>query len=171
MSNDKKQGVLAIDPGTRHIGFAFFEGKQLVHYGVKTISVNNSPNEKLVAGRRLILRLIRDFKPRKLVIEKTFFANNRNSALLNVLGDEIRALGKSHGLAVQALAANTVRKFVCENGSASKDEVAKVCVARFPELRPYLSSDRKWKEQYHRNMFDAVALGMTAEIYPLGNRE
>lgn len=171
MSNRQKDKVLAIDPGTRHIGFAFFEGKQLVHYGVKTVSQNGSPKEKLDIGRRLILRMIRDFKPRKLAVEKTFFANNRNSALLNVFGDEIRALGKRNGLSVQTLAANSVRKFVCGNGSASKDEVARVCVARFPELKPYLSSDRKWKEQYHRNMFDAVALGVTAVLRPEGGRK
>ena len=42
-----------------------------------------------------------------------------------------------------------------------KDEVAKVIVAYYLELKPYLTSDRKWKEQFHRNMFDAIALGLT----------
>ena len=32
------------------------------------------------------------------------------------------------------------------------------------ELQAYLIHDRKWKERFHENMFDAVALGMMATI-------
>jgi hypothetical protein len=42
--------------------------------------------------------------------------------------------------------------------------VAKAVVARYPELRAYLIHDRKWKERFHENKFDAVALGMMATI-------
>ncbi|MCX6168682.1 MAG: crossover junction endodeoxyribonuclease RuvC [Ignavibacteriales bacterium] len=154
--------VLAIDPGTRHLGVAFFEGKELIYYGVKTIKHMNLAHETLKEGKKAILRMIHDFKPEILVVEKTFFSNNRNSALLNVFADEIQTIGKRQGLKVYAYAANTVRKQICGNGSASKDEVAKVVVSYYPELKPYLTSDRKWKEIFHRNMFDAVALGLIA---------
>jgi hypothetical protein len=42
--------------------------------------------------------------------------------------------------------------------------VARVVVAKYPELKVYLTQDRAWKEKYHQNMFDAVALGMMAAI-------
>jgi crossover junction endodeoxyribonuclease RuvC len=155
-----KQRILAIDPGTRNIGVAFFDGSNLRYYGVKTIPTNKSAQDKLKEGKEIILELIRDFKPNVLVVEKTFFSNNRNSALLNVFSDEIKVIGKKQRLTVLSFAANTVRKQVCEHGDASKDEVAKILVARFPELKPYLTSNRRWKEKFHRNMFDAVALGL-----------
>lgn len=154
--------ILAIDPGTRNIGFALLDKGQLVHYGVKTIRQMNSPHEKLREGRRIILRLINDFGPQLLMVEKTFFANNRNSALLNVFADEIKAVGKRKGLKVQSLAANSVRKLICGNGAASKDDVARAVVSRYPELKPFLTSDKRWKETYQRNMFDAVALAIAA---------
>ena len=160
MNKNKSQKILAIDPGTRYVGIAFFEGKELVYYGVKTIKKMALAHDTLQEGRKIISRLIQDFKPTTLVVEKTFFSNNRNSALLNVFADEIKVIGKKKGLKVVAYAANTVRKSVCGNGSASKDEVAKVIVSYYPELKPYLTSDRKWKEKFHRNMFDAVALGL-----------
>lgn len=160
MKKNSPQKILAIDPGTRNVGIAFFEGKKLIYYGVKTIQKKPSAHEMLREGRAIISRLITDFKPTILVVEKTFFSNNRNSALLNVYADEIQAIGKRKGLQVVAYAANTVRKNVCGNGAASKDEVAKVMVSYYPELKPYLTSDRKWKEKFHRNMFDAVALGV-----------
>ncbi len=160
MSFKEKQKILAIDPGTRNIGFAFLDNGELVHYGVKTIGRMKSPHEKLREGRKLILRLIDDFEPESLVVEKTFFANNRNSALLNVFADEIKAVGKRRGLRVYGLAANSARKLICGNGAASKDDVARAMVSRYPELKPFLTSDRRWKEKYHRNMFDAVALAV-----------
>lgn len=163
MRKKDKKRILSIDPGTRNIGFALLDDGVLVHYGVKVIRRMQSPHEKLREGRKLILRLINDFRPHTLVVEKTFFAKNRNSALLNVFADEIKAVGRREGLQVQSLAANTVRKLICGNGAASKDDVAKSMVSRYRELSPYLTSDRRWKERYHRNMFDAVALASAAE--------
>jgi Holliday junction resolvasome RuvABC endonuclease subunit len=97
-----------------------------------------------------------------LVVEKTFFVNNRNAALLNVFVDDIKAIGKRKGLKVISYAPSTVKKFICGNGRASKGELAKVVVSKYPELKVYLTQDRAWKERYHQNMFDAVALGMMA---------
>jgi len=38
--------------------------------------------------------------------------------------------------------------------------VARAIVRKYPELKVYLTQDRAWKERFHANMFDAVALGM-----------
>ena len=134
----------------------------MVYHGVKTIKKGKSPHETLKEGRRLILRLINDYTPAILAVEKTFFANNRNAAILNVFADEIKAIGKRKGLEVYGFAPSTVKKFITGNGRASKLEVAKIVIAQYPELKIYLNQDRKWKEEYHLNMFDAVALGIVA---------
>src|SRR5713101_2929465 len=132
MFKNKKVRVLAIDPGTRAMGVALLERGDLVYYGVKTIRSGRSPHEKLKEGRKIVLRLINDFNPQVMVIEKTFFANNRNSALLNVFADEILIVGKRKGLRVLAFAPSAVKKAVCGNGWAKKDEVAMAVVARYP---------------------------------------
>jgi len=152
--------ILAIDPGTREMGVAFFDDKNLIHYGVKVIKARKSPHETLKEGRKIVLRLIKNFKPDILVVEKTFFANNRSASLLNVFVDEIKAIGKRKGLKVKSFASSTVKKAICGNGRASKREMARVIVSKYPELKVYLTQDRAWKEEYHQNMFDAVALGM-----------
>ncbi len=156
--------ILAIDPGTRKMGVAFLEKGKLVYHGVKVIKKGKSPHETLWEGRKTILRLIKDYKPDVLVFEKTFFANNRSASLLNVFVDEIRTIGRRKGLSVIGYAPNTVKKFICGNGRASKKEVARVIVSKYPELKVYLTQDRAWKEEYHQNMFDAVALGMMGNI-------
>mgnify|MGYP001612377202 CR=1 FL=1 len=164
MPKTKKVKILAIDPGTREMGAALLEGEKLVYHGVKSIKKKRSPHETLQEGRRVVLRLINDLRPRMLVVEKTFFANNRNSSLLNVFVDEIKAIGKRKGLRVEGYAPNTVKKIICGNGWATKKELARVIVSKYPELKVYLTQDRAWKERYHHNMFDAVALGVAAMI-------
>jgi crossover junction endodeoxyribonuclease RuvC len=164
MSKNKK--ILAIDPGTRELGIALLQGGRLLYHGVETVKKKKSPHETLKEGRKIILRLINDFKPQVMVVEKTFFANNRNSALLNVFFDEIKAVGKRKGLKVISYAPNTVKKRICGNGRASKEDVAKVIVSKYPELKVYLTQDRKWKAAYHWNMFDAVALGVMEKMKP-----
>ena len=96
------------------MGIAFLEGEKLLYHGVKAIKRGRSPHETLKEGRKVILRLISDFSPQVLVVEKTFFANNRNASLLNVFVDEIKAIGKRKRLKVLSYAPNTVKKMICE---------------------------------------------------------
>jgi crossover junction endodeoxyribonuclease RuvC len=155
--------ILAIDPGIALMGIAFFDSGKLVYHGVEVVTGRKTPQEKLREARKRILRLVRDFKPRVLVIEKASFANNRTAALLNVLTSDIKAIARRKKLGLVDYAPSTVKKWLCGNGHASKKEVAKAVVARFPELKVYLTQDRAWKEEYHQNMFDAVALGIMAK--------
>lgn len=159
-----KTRILAVDPGTRYMGYALLEGRKPVYYGVKVIKGGNRlPHQRLREAKSIVLDLIQDFGPRILAIEKTFFSNNRNVALLNVLFEEIKAIGRRKGLKVISLAPSTIKRNICGNGRARKWEVAKVVVAKHPELKIFLHQNRKWKERYWQNMFDAVALGMVVE--------
>ena len=159
----KNSRILAIDPGTRLMGVAFLDQGQLIYHGVKIIKKGRSPNNNLQHARRIILRLIKDFKPNLLVVEKAFFANNRNASLLNVLVDEIKAIARRKQLRLVSYAPSTLKKFICCNGWASKADVSRVVVSKYPELKVYLTQDTAYKERFHQNMFDAVALGMMAE--------
>ena len=156
------QKILAIDPGTRHMGYAFLDKGKLLYYGVKIIEKGRSPSETLREGRKIVLRLINDLRPNVLVVEKAFISNNRNTSLLNVLFDEIKAIGRRKGLKVLCFAPSTVKKHIAKNGWAKKKEVAKAICTKYPELKVYLTQDRGWKEKYHQNMFDAVALAEMA---------
>ncbi len=146
------------------MGVALLDNGALIYCGVKVIRNRRSPHEILWACRKIILRLINDFCPKVLVVEKTFFAKNKNTALLNVLFDEIKNIGRRKDLQVLSFAPSTVKKKICGNGRASKEEVARVVISKFPELKVFLTQDRKWKERFHQNMFDAVALGVMGSI-------
>lgn len=156
-----KTKILAIDPGTKEMGIAFFDNGELIYHGVSVIK-DGSPNEKLKEGKRIIQRLIKDFKPNILVVEKAFFGNNKTAAIMNVFVSEIISIGKRKELKVISYAPTTVRKFICGDGRADKKALSEVIVSKFPKLKVYLTQDRAWKERYHQNMFDAVGLGLMA---------
>lgn len=144
------------------MGVAFLDKGQLIYHGVKIIKKGRSPNDNLQSARRIILRLIKDFNPQILAVEKAFFANNRNASLLNVLVDEIKAIARRKKLKLVSYAPSSLKKFITGNGWANKYEVAQAVAQQYPKLRVYLTQDREWKERFHQNMFDAVALGIMA---------
>jgi Holliday junction resolvasome RuvABC endonuclease subunit len=165
MNSKETSTILAIDPGTRYIGIAVMDGDELVYHGVKTLRRRSSPHGSLSQIQAYTQRLIRDFRPSLLVIERAFMVRSRTAGLLNVIVDEIRTIGVSHGLTVRTLAPSTVRKRLCGNGRATKRDVARVIAARYPELKVYIGLNRKWKERFHGNMFDAIGLAL-ANYYP-----
>jgi crossover junction endodeoxyribonuclease RuvC len=152
--------ILAIDPGTRLMGVAFLDDGKLVYHTVKVIAKGHSPQGTLQRATGAVVRLIDDLEPDVVAVERTFFSQSRHTALLNVLFDEIRTVARRKRLDFVSYAPSTIKKFICGNGRASKKEVATVVVSRFPELKIFLTQDRAWKERFHQNMFDAVALAM-----------
>ena len=156
----KRKRILAIDPGTREMGVAVFEHDRLIYHGVEIFPRLPSPQKQLKQVRRAVVRLIHDFRPDVLVLEKAFMGKGRCAVLLSALGIQIAALGRHRGITVASLAPNAVKKAVAGYGWATKAEVAKAVASRYPKLKAYLPPGRKWKLQRHYNMFDAVALGV-----------
>jgi len=151
--------ILAIDPGTREIGVALLSGRELLYYGVKTIKKRGSAGEILSQVRQILSRLIADYEPRNLAIEKTFLAH-KSAALLNVAADEIKAVARAQGLEIKEYAPTLVRKIICQTGKATKKEAARIIAAQYPELARYLEQRTKWETLYYANMFDAIAVGL-----------
>lgn len=139
---------------------AVLEGKKLLYHEVVTIERRFSAGAVLREVRSLMHRLLADFHPSLVAIEKTFIGRNRSAALLNVVGDELAALGRGQGRRVVTLAPSTVKKGIAGNGRASKEEVAKAVATRYPELRAYLAQSTKWRARFQANRFDAVAIGV-----------
>ena len=158
----REKRILGIDPGTKHLGMAVIEGERLLYHGVENMDPKQAPSRRLLDARDLISRLLDDFKPQILAVERTFIGNNRNAALLNVLADECRAQARRRMITVVGFAPSTVKKRMTGDGRADKRAVAQAVAKRFPELRAYLREDSKWKERYLSNMFDAVAVAWVA---------
>lgn len=156
----KPTRILAIDPGTREIGVAVLEGEALLYFGVKTIRNRKRPQQVLQQATRIVKRLIEDYKPTILAIEKMFLIQ-KSGSLLIVVADEIKATAQAAGLTVYEYAPTVIRKRICQTGKATKRAVAGIIAGRYFELARYLKGKSKWEELYYANMFDAIAAGLT----------
>ena len=152
--------ILAIDPGTKHMGFAAFEGTELVDYGVKTI---RQGSEVIILRHleEIISRLIKEKKPDYFVLERNTFSQIKQNYRLTLAISKMKYIAKKFGVLVYEYDPRTIRKEICNDGNASKIRVAQTIVISFDELKVYLQSNKVWVLRYNLNLLDAVAIGMT----------
>lgn len=159
MPTTTKRPVLALDPGMRDLGYAVTLGKRLIIADV--LSLRRIPKRRRLAAVREAMHVwMRAYRPRTLVLEHMPNRPLDNLAGLPALGRLLRRMAAARRIKVATYSARTVRSNVVGNGWAGKREVAEALSARFPDLRVHLTHDRKWKEAYWQNMYDAVALAL-----------
>lgn len=154
-----KQTILALDPGLRDLGYAVLEGKRIIDSGVRTfrfVPRARRHAEALASVRTWIDR----HEPDALVLEATPGDHEPSFTALRRLGRSIRRLAGRKKIPCAVYSAQTVRKSLVGNGWAGKYDVALALAARYPTLRIYVRQNRRWKERYFQNMFDAVALAV-----------
>lgn len=151
--------ILAIDPGTREFGYAVLTGHRLLAHGAISLRAHVR-RHRLEAIRRRIRSLAATHAPGTIVVEKTYRHPVPWLDLLDGITRCARAIARRRRLRFATYAPQAVRQTVVGNGRASKIEASHAVAHRFPQLRLYLSQDRRWKERLWRNMFDAVALAL-----------
>jgi Holliday junction resolvasome RuvABC endonuclease subunit len=155
----KTETILALDPGLQELGYAVLFGNELLANGVL-------PLRGVLQSRRLkrvqesLEAWTRAYRPRTLVLEHIPKRPLDSIAGLPALGRLLRRLATRSRLRVVGYSVKTVRQTVVGDGWAAKRDVAKALCRRFSELRVYRTQDRKWKELYWQNMFDAIALAL-----------
>jgi Holliday junction resolvasome RuvABC endonuclease subunit len=151
--------ILAIDPGLRDLGYAVLSGHRLVARDV--IALRGLPKaRRLGEAKTRIAALTRTHRPGAIVVERTYRHPLRWLNDLHQVTRAARRLAARRGIAFATYAPQTVRHSVAGHGWAKKSEAAVAMANRFPQLRVYLTQDRRWKEKFWLNMFDAVALAV-----------
>ena len=151
--------ILAIDPGTRELGYAVLLGPTLIDSGVLVLR-HVPAQRRLTAVRSAFERWISADSPDTLVLEDVPSRPLGAQLGLPSLGRLLRRLAHKHGLALSTYSAKAVRRSLLNNGWAGKAEIVGPLVGRFPQLRVYRGQNRKWKDRHWHNLFDAVALAL-----------
>ena len=151
--------ILALDPGLRDLGYAVLDGKRLLSSSVLSLR-STPPRERLATIREALHSWIRAHRPRTLVLEHIPRRPLDELAGLPALGRLLGRLARKHRMMLVTYSARTARRTLVGDGWAGKREAAEAVASRYPDLRVYLTQDRKWKERYWQNMFDAIALGL-----------
>ncbi len=155
----KPKTILAFDPGLRELGYAVLQGRSLVAVGV--LALRLLPKDRRLAEARARMRLLlKTHRPAAVVVEKTYRHPVPWLDGLHQVAVVARRLARERCTAFAAYAPQRVRQHVLGDGRATKAEVAVAIAHRYPQLRVFLTQDRKWKVRHWQNMFDAVALAL-----------
>lgn len=155
----QQKTILALDPGLRDLGYAVLRGKVLIESGVFPLRLLPS-RSRLPAAVAAVRDWVARFTPAEVVLEATHRNRVKSLDRLESLAQRVRRIAKRHHAAIASYAPQTVRKSLVGHGWANKRQTAEVVAGRLPALRVYLTQDRRWKERYFQNMFDAVALAL-----------
>lgn len=150
--------ILAVNPGSRYLGFAVLFGQELRDWGIRVIK-KRSPHEKLESGRQILSNLADHYRANILAI-KTLHPS-RSSTNLNQLTAAFIALARSKGLQICRYPIERVEAALCGTEKTSKAKLAERVCETYPFLTRELERERKSRNPYNTRMFEAVALGLT----------
>ncbi len=153
--------LVSIDPGMNKIGLASFDGNRLMDYVVKVIPSAPLVRERLLSLEEVLGRYLDEKRPTEIALEKTTFSSSTQNGLLVLAYYKMLAMARRRRIPVHEYVPISIRKTVCGNGHATKRDVVKVLISKYPELRIFTGTDRRWKERHYFNLFDAVAVGLT----------
>jgi Holliday junction resolvasome RuvABC endonuclease subunit len=155
--------ILAIDPGLRDLGYAVLAGRRLVARDV--IALRDVPrHRRLQEAKDRVAALARAHRPGAIVVERTYRHPVPWLNDLHRITKAAKHLASRRGIDFATYAPQTVRRSVEGHGWATKVETALAVVHRFPQLRVFLTQDKRWKERHFLNMFDAVALALHHQL-------
>jgi len=153
--------ILALDPGTKEMGFALLHGDSLIRYGVRTIkkrlntqSGSNGPGADLITY----------YNPDVVILGKLTHPERKRNTTLKMITNQIKKFALNKGIRVQEIEPEIAIKFLIKDRRPSKLNAASLIAAEYPELTPYIPQKRRvlWtqKDIYWMNLFDALTLGL-----------
>jgi len=152
--------ILAVDPGTREMGVAVFEGSDLLYYGIKTVSHRQEIDDVCGSAAKIIRQFIAAYQPRSVALVRRLVIQSNCERLVAVI-HEVKRAAEGEGVAVYEYAPKSVRRFLCGPKRATKQHLARIISSRYPELAQYAEGRGVWEELYYARMFAAVAAGLT----------
>lgn len=150
--------LLALFPATKGVGFAVFEGSEmLVDWGV----IYARGERKNAQCLRRIRDQIAFYRPEIMVIGGR--TRSRRAKRIGKLIDAISDVALKESIATSFLSRVDVQDCFLHRRVRSKREIAETIARDFPELAPRLPPLRRiWmSEDARMSIFDAVALGVT----------
>lgn len=158
--------VLAIDPGYDRCGVAVIEKapgeEKLLYSSCITTHSGDDYSVRLLDVGQEFEKLIKEWQPNLVALEKLFFATNRKTAnQVSEVRGVLIFLATKHGKEIIEFTPMQIKQTVAGWGGANKKQVAEM-VKRLIKLKEKPKLDDE---------YDAIAVGLTAcALYPQLNR-
>ena len=127
--------ILGIDPGSITTGYAFLEKTErsfnVLEYGTLHAPANKNLEDRLVHIVSRLEALLDQYRPESLAMEGVFFAKNAKSALvLGHIRGAVLVACRKRGMTFDEYPPKVVKQSVTGDGSASKEQVARMVFAQ-----------------------------------------
>lgn len=147
--------IIGINPGTRYLGVAVFDGPELMDWRIKVLKGRWSEGKmKRTVG--IISEFIELYEPSVLAIKKLH--PSRRSQNLTRLAARIKQFSRRKGLKVRQYSIKEIERFFIEGRRLNKRNLIEAIVKLYPVIHHDLKKERSHKNMYYIRAFEAVAL-------------
>jgi len=153
--NNNIPKILALDPGTKYLAVAAFEGEYLLDWTIKSFrgKYDGKKQKKIL---KAVDYLVDEYEADILALnKKRHYSDN-----LNALIQEIEQYSKRKGLKLFQYSLKEIEDFFISDGKKNTTRLSEVIVARYPELENIFNREQSNQNQYYMRIFEAVALGV-----------
>jgi Holliday junction resolvasome RuvABC endonuclease subunit len=147
--------IIGINPGTRYLGIAIFQGPELWDWRIKVLKGKWS-KEKMKKAIEVISDFIERYEPNILAIKKLHPA--RKSSNLARLVARIKEFSRRKNLKVYQYSIKDVEEFFIREDKLNKKNLTEAIVSENPALFHELQKEKSNKNFYYIRVFEAAAL-------------
>jgi Holliday junction resolvasome RuvABC endonuclease subunit len=140
--------ILGIDCDSRKIAMVCMDGGEHIKFHILLMSHAERPKERLIELIGMFEHQLKAVKPEETFVEESIFIQNyaTSRSISEIIGNIKYAVAKA-GIDCTPVPVNTWKKVVIGKGNATKDDVKKFIVKKYPEL-----------ENEMQDIFDAAAV-------------
>ena len=149
--------IIGINPGSKYLGIAIFQGSDLRYWSIKTLKGKWS-KEKIEKAKEILSDLFVRYDIGVLAIKKLH--RSRSSPNLNKLVAKIKEFSKRKGLRVYQYSMRDLEKFFSPDEKINKKQMAELIASEYSFLLQVLEKEKRNKNPYAIRMFEAIALGI-----------
>jgi hypothetical protein len=150
-----KQNILSIAPRSKHIGYAIFIETELREWGIKSLPKASMNDRKEIAAK-LIKGLIAKYQINVVVLKQLHPSRTSKNLSKLVVYLKSKVL---NGFVKHEYSINDIKQFFFPNEKTNKKCIMEKMVELYPFLYIDLEKEKRNKNRYFIQMFEAVALG------------
>lgn len=152
----KTQNILGINPGTKYLGIAVFQGPNLRVWKIR-VTKGRWSKDKKKRIKGIIHEYIDHYDLNTLAIKKLH--PSRSSANLDTLVAEIKDYCRRKGLGIYSYSIEELEANFSNEGRINRIGLAEIIAQTYPVLFHEIEKERINKNPYYHRLFEAVALG------------
>jgi len=148
--------ILGINPGSKYLGIAVFEGADLQYWGIKVLK-GKWCKGKTEKAKKILSDIINRYEVNVLAIKKLH--PSRSSKHLNRFVTSLKDFSRKHCVKVHEYFLNDIKSSLFLGSKTNKKQMAELIVAQYPFLDHPFKKEKRNRNPYFTRMFEAIALG------------